>query len=83
MKYQLVFTTMSNTTDVTSGAGVANPYGAPELTLVFVGFGLLQLLFQCSVVCSMFVFRFILLVVVLSVFRFNDLCLPLWYLRSP
>ena len=34
---------LSNTTGATSGAGVANPSGAPELTLVFVGFVLLQL----------------------------------------
>ena len=35
--------TLSNTTDAISGAGVAYPFGAPELTLVFVGFVLLQL----------------------------------------
>ena len=29
----------------------------------------------------MFVFRFILLTMALSVFRLNDFCLPLWYLR--
>ena len=32
-----------NTTGATSGAGVAYPSGAPELTLVFLGFVLLQL----------------------------------------
>ena len=37
--------------------------------------------FQCSVVCSLFVFRFMLLAMVLSVFRLNDFCLPLWYLQ--
>ena len=31
----------------------------------------------------MFVFRFILLAIVLSVFLLNDFCLPLWYLRIP
>ena len=44
------------------------------LTLVFVGFVLFQLLF---------VFRFILFAMVLSVFPLNDFCLPLWYLRIP
>ena len=39
--------------------------------------------FQCSVVFSMFVFRFVLLAMVLSVFRLNDFCLLLWYLRIP
>ena len=34
---------LSNTTGGTSEAGVAYPSGAPELTLVFVGFVLLQL----------------------------------------
>ena len=36
-------TTMGYTTGVTSGAGVAYPSGAPEITLIFVGFVLLQL----------------------------------------
>ena len=34
---------LSNTTGATSGAGVAYPSGEHELTLVFVGFVLLQL----------------------------------------
>ena len=38
---------------------------------------------RCRVVCSMFVFRFIVWAMVLSVFRINDFCLPLWYLRIP
>ena len=46
MKYHRIFTTMSNTTGVTSRAGVAYPSGAPERTLVFVGFVLLQLWFS-------------------------------------
>ena len=48
-----------------------------------VTFLFLTSIYQCIVVCSMFVFSFILLVVVLSVFRLNDFCLPLWYLRIP
>ena len=39
--------------------------------------------FQCNVVCSMFVFHFILLAMVLPVFRLNDFCLSLWYLQIP
>ena len=74
---------LSNTTSATRGAGDAYPSRAPELTLVFVGFVLFVLSFQCSVLCSMFVFCFILLAVVLSVFRLNDFCLPLWYLQIP
>ena len=42
-----------------------------------------RFIFQCSIVCSMFVVRFFLLAMVLSVFRLNDFCLPLWYLRIP
>ena len=53
------------------------------ITLVFVGSCYSSFSFQCSVVCSMFVFLFILLAMVLSVFRLNDFCLPLWYLRIP
>ena len=63
---------------------VAYPYGAPEFILIFVGFVLLQFQFSVCVVCSMFVFRFILLAMDLSVFRLDDFCLPLsclWYLR--
>ena len=37
----------------------------------------------CSFVCSMFVFYFILLAMVLSGCRLNDICLHLWYLRIP
>ena len=36
---------------------------------------------QCSVVCSMFFLRFILMTMVLSVFRHDEFCLLLWYLR--
>ena len=42
-----------NTTADTSRAGVAYPSGAPELTLVFVGFVLLSFSFYSSFVCSM------------------------------
>ena len=75
-------------------SGLAYPSGAPELLIVFVegirryqrgrqkvnkgscysGFS-----FQCSVVCSMFVFCFILLAVVLSVYRLDDFCLPIFF----
>ena len=36
---------------------------------------------HCTVVCYMFVFRFILLDRFFSVFRINDFCLSLWYLQ--
>ena len=39
---------LSDTTCVISGAAVAYPSGAPELTLFFVGF---RFSFKCSVVC--------------------------------
>ena len=62
---------------VSSWAEVAYPSGAPEHTLVSVGFAYSSF----SDVCSMFVFRFILLAMVLSIFRSKDFCLPLWYHR--
>ena len=68
---------LSNTTGATSGAGVAYPSGAPELLnspWFLKGSCYSSFSFQCSVVC------FILLAMVLFVFRLNDLCLPLWYL---
>ena len=74
---------LSNKTGATSEAGVEHHYGGPELTLVFVSSRYSGFSFQCSVVWTVFVFRFILLVLVLSAFRLNDFGLPLWNLQIP
>ena len=58
---------ISIVTGATSEAGVAYPSGATELTLIFVGFVLLHLF--SVVLCVLCLLSFILLAMVLSVFR--------------
>ena len=71
---------LSNTTGATSKSCVTYPSGAPELAIFLQGSCYSSFIFQCSNVCSMFVFRFILLVMGFDVVRLNDFCLSLWYL---
>ena len=54
--YQMIFVSLnSNTTGVTSGAGITNPSGAPQFCVEFV---LLDFCFLCSVCVLLFVFFF-------------------------
>ena len=70
-----------NTTGDTSGAGVAYYYNWTHLSFCRVS-STPSLVFSVMLcILSIFVFRFILFALVLSVFRLNDFCLPLWYLR--
>lgn len=51
--YQIMFLSFSsNTTNVTSGTGTANPSGAQEFTLVLVVFLLLCVVFFRIIVCT-------------------------------
>ena len=61
----------SNTTGVTSGAGISNPSWTPEFTPVFSGVRVAQTLVFCEVFCRSLL-AFFLFVVVLTVLQLTE-----------
>ena len=54
-----------------------------NIALAVLVYQLFSFSFQCNVVCYIYVYRFILQAMVLSVLGLNDFFLPLWYLLIP